>query len=58
MSVKSYAEWSVQTGFAVIRLNNPPVNALSPALIEELLQAIAQSENDKNVVASILIGAS
>ena len=58
MSVKSYAECSVQAGFAVIRLSNPPVNALSPALIEELLHAVSENEKNKDIKGCVLIGAS
>ncbi len=42
---------------AVITIDNPPVNALSPAVIEGLLAAFAQSEADDTVNAIVLTGA-
>jgi 3-hydroxyacyl-CoA dehydrogenase len=58
MNVKSYAECTVQAGFAVIRLSNPPVNALSQALIEELLRVVVDSEKKEEIKGCILMGAS
>lgn len=42
---------------AVITIDNPPVNALSPAVIDGLLSAFAQSEADPAVKAIVLTGA-
>jgi 3-hydroxyacyl-CoA dehydrogenase len=56
MTTKSYAEYSVVSGFAVITLDNPPVNALSPALTEELYAGIERSERDPQSKGLILTG--
>lgn len=44
-------------GIAVITIDNPPVNALSPGVPEGISAAIAQIENDDDVRAAVLIGA-
>jgi 3-hydroxyacyl-CoA dehydrogenase len=44
-------------GVAVITINNPPVNALSPGVPEGIGEAIEQVEKDDSVVAAVLIGA-
>jgi 3-hydroxyacyl-CoA dehydrogenase len=41
---------------AVITINNPPVNALSPGVPEGISAAVAQIENDSDVQAAVLIG--
>ncbi|MHB8501596.1 MAG: enoyl-CoA hydratase/isomerase family protein, partial [Candidatus Acidiferrales bacterium] len=43
-------------GIAVITINNPPVNALSPGVPEGIAAAIAQIEKDETVKAAVLIG--
>src|SRR5262245_1526333 len=42
---------------AVITVNNPPVNALSPGVPEGIAEAIEQIANDSTVKAAVLIGA-
>jgi 3-hydroxyacyl-CoA dehydrogenase len=42
---------------AVITINNPPVNALSPGVPEGLAEAIEQVEKDGGVRAAVVIGA-
>jgi len=42
---------------AIITINNPPVNALSPGVAQGISDAIASIENDKQVKAAVLIGA-
>lgn len=42
--------------FAVITINNPPVNALSPAVAQGIAQAIEQAGKDNSVKAVVLIG--
>jgi 3-hydroxyacyl-CoA dehydrogenase len=44
-------------GTAVITINNPPVNALSPGVPEGIAKAIEQIEKDDSVRAAVLIGA-
>ncbi len=41
---------------ALITINNPPVNALSPGVPEGIGEAIEQIEKDGSVVAAVLIG--
>ncbi|MGB6885569.1 MAG: enoyl-CoA hydratase-related protein, partial [Candidatus Acidiferrum sp.] len=43
-------------GIAIITINNPPVNALSPGVPEGIADAIAQIEKDDTVQAAVLIG--
>ena len=42
---------------ATITIDNPPVNALSPAVIDGLGHALEQLEGDSNVHCAVLIGA-
>jgi 3-hydroxyacyl-CoA dehydrogenase len=43
-------------GIAVITINNPPVNALSPGVPEGIAKAIEQIDLDASVQAAVLIG--
>src|SRR5580693_6313819 len=43
-------------GIAVITINNPPVNALSPGVPEGIAAAIEQIDKDDSVKAAVLIG--
>jgi len=43
-------------GIAVITINNPPVNALSPGVPEGISEALDQIANDGSVKATVLIG--
>jgi 3-hydroxyacyl-CoA dehydrogenase len=43
-------------GIAVITINNPPVNALSPGVPEGILEALDQIAQDGSVKATVLIG--
>ena len=43
-------------GIAVITINNPPVNALSPGVPEGIAEAIQQIDGDASVKAAVLIG--
>ncbi len=45
-----------QNGVAVITINNPPVNALSPGVPEGIAAAFAKIETDDSVKAVVLIG--
>src|SRR5580658_10559762 len=44
-------------GVAVITINNPPVNALSPGVPEGISEALDQIAQDASVKAAVLIGA-
>jgi 3-hydroxyacyl-CoA dehydrogenase len=43
-------------GIAIITINNPPVNALSPGVPEGIADAIEQINKDESVRAAVLIG--
>jgi 3-hydroxyacyl-CoA dehydrogenase len=47
---------STENGIAVITINNPPVNALSPGVPEGIAAAIEQIDGDETVRAAVLIG--
>src|SRR5271155_90619 len=44
-------------GVAVVAIDNPPVNALSPGVPEGILTAIGKVESDPGVIAAVVIGA-
>lgn len=41
---------------AIITINNPPVNALSPAVVQALAQRIEEAGKDNDIKAVVLIG--
>jgi len=47
---------TTQSGVAVITINNPPVNALSPGVPEGLVAALQAAENDPSARAIVIIG--
>ena len=47
---------TVLDGVAIIRIDNPPVNALSPGVPEGLARAVADAEADVAAVAMVVIG--
>jgi 3-hydroxyacyl-CoA dehydrogenase len=49
-------QFTKQDGIAVITINNPPVNALSPGVPEGILEAIEKIDRDDGVQAGVLIG--
>src|SRR5712692_1331510 len=44
-------------GVAVITVDNPPVNALSPAVWEGIDEAVARAANDPGIDAIVIVGA-
>src|SRR4029450_11655686 len=48
---------SVDQGVALIRIDNPPVNALSPEVIDGLDAALDQATRDSSVRAIVIMGA-
>jgi 3-hydroxyacyl-CoA dehydrogenase len=48
---------SVDQGVALIRIDNPPVNALSPEVIEGLETSLERASRDDSVQAIVIIGA-
>jgi 3-hydroxyacyl-CoA dehydrogenase len=53
----SSADYSVRGDFAVITLNNPPVNGLGHALRQGIVAGLGRAEADAAVRAIVLIGA-
>jgi 3-hydroxyacyl-CoA dehydrogenase len=49
-------EFTKNGDVAVITINNPPVNALSPGVPEGILQAIDQVNADDSIAAAVLLG--
>lgn len=49
--------YDVRRGVAVITVDNPPVNALSPGVPEGICDAVARAASDAGVKAAVLIGA-
>jgi 3-hydroxyacyl-CoA dehydrogenase len=47
---------SLQGNVAVVTINNPPVNALSPGVPEGIAAAIEQIDHDGSVTATVIIG--
>lgn len=45
-----------EDGIAIITINNPPVNALSPGVPEGIAEAIEQINKDESVRTAVLIG--
>ncbi len=45
-----------ENGIAVITINNPPVNALSPGVPEGISEALDQIAQDDAIKAVVLIG--
>jgi len=43
-----------QNGIAIIRVNNPPVNALSHAVREGILRHVIEADNDDSIMAMVL----
>jgi 3-hydroxyacyl-CoA dehydrogenase len=49
-------QYEKRDGLAIIRVNNPPVNALSTRMLGELSEAFGWAEKDADVDAIVLIG--
>ena len=49
-------QFTKDNGIAVITINNPPVNALSPGVPEGISEAIERINNDPEIKAAVLIG--
>src|SRR5580704_3404538 len=48
---------TAQGNVAIITIDNPPVNALSPGVPEGIADALEQIEKDDSIVAVVVIGA-
>lgn len=53
----AFVELTKSNGIAVILINNPPVNALSPGVPEALCEAIREIERDEEIRAAVPMGA-
>src|ERR1700677_4782518 len=49
-------QFTKENGIAVITINNPPVNALSPGVPEGISESIERINNDPEIKAVVLIG--
>ncbi len=56
-TMKALVRTSVESGVAVITIDNPPVNALSPGIPEQLWAAVDRVNEESGIVAAVLIGA-
>jgi 3-hydroxyacyl-CoA dehydrogenase len=56
MSSRANVIYAKQSNFGIITLDNPPVNALSPTLLEECMAAIEKGEADSEVHGFLFIG--
>src|SRR5262245_39126318 len=50
-------QYEVRNRLAVLTVDNPPVNALGPGVLEGIEAAVARACDDANVDAMVLIGA-
>src|SRR5580658_3123994 len=55
-TMSDLVQLTIENGIAVITINNPPVNALSPGVPEGIAAAIEQIDKDDFVKAAVLIG--
>jgi 3-hydroxyacyl-CoA dehydrogenase len=55
--MNSLVEFSQENGIAIITINNPPLNALTPGVPEGISEAIQQVEKNDDVKAAVLVGA-
>lgn len=49
--------YTVEGGIALVRIDNPPVNAASHAVRQGLVDAITQADSDSDVAATLIYGA-
>ena len=54
--MQELVQYTIRDGVAVITVNNPPVNALSPGVPEGIEAAVAHASSDAGVRAAVLIG--
>src|SRR6202047_1111835 len=55
-SMSDLVQLTKQNDIAVITINNPPVNALSPGVPEGISEALDQIAQDDTIKAAVLIG--
>ena len=49
--------YAVRDRVAVLTIDNPPVNAMGPGVLEGIEENVARANDDPDVVAIVLIGA-
>ena len=57
MENKHVVTWSKENGIATIIIDNPPVNVLSDAVVEQLTVVVDEIERDDEVIVVLLTGA-
>ncbi|HDR6300801.1 Uncharacterized protein BCRIVMBC845_03026 [Bacillus cereus] len=57
MENKHVVTWSKENGIATIIIDNPPVNVLSDAVVEQLTVVVHEIERDDEVIVVLLTGA-
>ncbi|MGH7092528.1 MAG: enoyl-CoA hydratase-related protein, partial [Stellaceae bacterium] len=57
MAEPALVRYEVENGVAVITVDNPPVNALSPGVPQGIVDALDKGNSDPAVKAMVLIGA-
>jgi 3-hydroxyacyl-CoA dehydrogenase len=55
--MSSLVHYEVRDGVAVLTIDNPPVNAMGPGVLEGIEEQVARANNDPGVNAIVLIGA-
>src|SRR5258708_31383735 len=55
-NMSDLVQLTIDNGIAIITINNPPVNALSPGVPEGILEAIEKIDRDDSVKAAVLMG--
>jgi 3-hydroxyacyl-CoA dehydrogenase len=55
--MSNFVQYSRHTGVALIQVDNPPVNALSPGVPEAILDALSAASQDPSISAIVLMGA-
>lgn len=55
--MKDLVQFTKDQDIAILTINNPPVNAISPGVPEGLLAGIDATESDPEIKAAVLIGA-
>src|SRR5258707_1738058 len=54
-NMSDLVQLTIDNGIAIITINNPPVNALSPGVPEGIYEAIEKIDRDASVKAAVLI---
>jgi len=57
LAMSDLVQYSKNRDIAILTINNPPVNAISPEVLEGLLSGMEKLENDPDIKAAVLIGA-